>query len=55
KISERKNLQDDISKLTKKQQTFVGAKRKDMAATKTLDNVMVDAVRRQASENGFSY
>lgn len=55
KSKERAELQESISKLTAKQQTFVNAKRKEMSATKTLDNVMVGAVRKQAKESGFSY
>ena len=55
KSKERTELQKSISKLTAKQQKFVAAKRKDLAATKTLDNIMVGAVRKQAMDNGFSY
>ncbi len=55
KTAERETLQKRISALTAQQQTFVSAKRKEMSATKTLDNVMVTAVRKQAAENGFSY
>lgn len=29
--------------------------RKEMADTKTLDNVMVSAVRKQARENGYQF
>lgn len=52
---ERKNVQKQITDLEKKRQSLVADKRKELAATKTLDNVMVDAVRKQALENGFSY
>ncbi len=52
---ERAEIQAQISKLGKKQTAFVAEKRAAMAATKTLDNVMVTAVRKQAAERGFKY
>jgi hypothetical protein len=55
KKTERGNVQTQIADLENKRQSFVAKKRKEMTATKTLDNVMVDAVRKQALENGFSY
>ncbi|PHR61201.1 MAG: hypothetical protein COA43_04275 [Robiginitomaculum sp.] len=53
--AERDVLNTQISELSKKQSAFVKDKRKEMSATKTLDNVMVSAVRKQASEHGFAY
>lgn len=55
KQSERSDIQKQIAKLSKQQIDFVAKKRKNMAATKTLDTVMVDAVRKQAISNGFIY
>lgn len=55
KKQEREAVQTEISDLEKKRDAFLKDKRKEMAETKTLDNVMVDAVRKQALENGFSY
>lgn len=55
KSEERAKLQAQISALSKKQRSFVAQKRKDMATTKTLDTVMVTAVRKQAKDSGFSY
>ena len=52
---EREAVQKEIAELEDKRQSFVAEKRKQLAATKTLDNVMVDAVRKQALDNGFSY
>lgn len=55
KQTERADIQKQISELGKKQKDYVAEKRKDMSETKTLDNIMVTAVRKQASENGFTY
>ncbi len=55
KQTERAEIQKQIAELGKKQREFVAEKRKQMSATKTLDNVMVTAVRKQAMDNGFKY
>ncbi|MCF6220276.1 MAG: VWA domain-containing protein [Robiginitomaculum sp.] len=55
KQAERAQIQKQIAELGKKQKAFVAEKRKQMAATNTLDNVMVKAVRKQAAERGFKY
>ena len=55
KQTERTEIQKKIAELGKQQKEFVTEKRKEMADTKTLDNVMVTAVRKQASDNGFKY
>jgi len=55
KQTERANIQKQIAELGKKQKSFVTEKRKEMSETKTLDNIMVSAVRKQASETGFKY
>jgi len=55
KLAERTKIQKQIAELGAKQKAFVADKRKEMASTKTLDNVMVKAVRKQASERGFNY
>ena len=52
---ERETVQKKIADLEQKRSAFLENKRKDAAKTKTLDSVMVDAVRKQAVENGFSY
>jgi len=55
KSAERKQVQSEIKDLEEKREAFVAEKRKEMAETKTLDNVMVSAVRKQASENGYKF
>ncbi|HFB55244.1 MAG TPA: VWA domain-containing protein [Hellea balneolensis] len=55
KAQERRQLQKEITALSEKQKAFVDDKRKDMAHTKTLDTVMVRAIRDQATQSGFSY
>ena len=55
KKGEREDIQKQIAGLSKKQKTYVDEKRKDMAKSQTLDNIMVTAVRKQAGENGFKY
>jgi len=52
---ERSDIQKQIAELGQKQKTFVTEKRKEMSETQTLDNIMVTAVRKQASESGFNY
>jgi len=55
KTQERKAIQAEIKSLEEKRTAFVSEKRKEMADTKTLDNVMVSAVRKQARENGYEF
>lgn len=55
KSAERNVLKQKISDLATQQKSFVDEKRKSMAETKTLDNVMVSAVRKQAIAQGFAY
>jgi len=55
KQADRSKVQEQISELGAKQKAYVAEKRKEMTATKTLDNIMVTAVRKQASEKGFEY
>lgn len=55
KQAEREDLQKQIAELGKKQKHYVAEKRKEMRDTKTLDNIMVTAVRKQAAESGFRY
>lgn len=55
KTEERKAVQTEIKSLEEQRTAFVAEKRKEMADTKTLDNVMVSAVRKQASENGYQF
>lgn len=52
---ERADIQKQIADLGKKQRAFVAEKRKEMSDTKTLDNIMVKAVRKQAEDSGFKY
>ena len=52
---ERSDIQKQITELGQKQKNYVAEKRKEMSETKTLDNIMVTAVRKQASETGFKY
>lgn len=55
KTSERMQIQSEIKSLEKKRKSFVAQERKSMAQTKTLDNVMVDAVKRQAQSKGYDF
>lgn len=55
KAAERAQIQSQIKALESKRKAYVSDKRKDMAATQTLDNVMVNAVKRQAAEKGYSF
>ncbi len=55
KQAERQNIQMQIKELGKKQKNYVAEKRQEMSDTKTLDNVMVSAVRKQAAQIGFKY
>jgi len=52
---ERTDIQKQIAELGQKQKNYVVEKRKEMSETKTLDNIMVTAVRKQASETGFKF
>ena len=52
---ERTVTSKEIKALEAKRETYVAEKRKDLADTKTLDNVMVSAVRRQAKESGYKF
>ncbi|MEP3890096.1 MAG: vWA domain-containing protein [Hellea sp.] len=52
---ERTATSKEIKALEAKRETYVAEKRKDLADTKTLDNVMVSAVRRQAKESGYKF
>ncbi len=55
KQTERTALQAEIKSLSTKQTEFVSGKRKEMSETKTLDNVMVTAVRKQAAGSGYDF
>ena len=55
KQKEREDIQKQIKSLTKQRAEFIAKKRAEMAQTKTLDNVMVGAIRRQAIENGYQF
>lgn len=52
---ERKITSEEIKALEAKRESYVSDKRKDLAESKTLDNVMIDAVRRQAKESGYKF
>ncbi len=55
KQAERAEIQKRIRELGAKQKVYVAEKRAAMAASRTLENVMVKAVRKQAVERGFEY
>lgn len=55
KSKERAHLQAQIKNLQSKRDKIVAQKRKEMAASRTLDNVMVGAVRKQARKQGFIF
>ena len=52
---ERKVTSKELRALEDKRESYVAEKRKDFAESKTLDNVMIDAVRRQAKESGYKF
>jgi len=55
KQAERAALQTEIKDLSQKQAAHIAGKRKEMSETKTLDNVMVSAVRKQAAGSGYKF
>lgn len=57
KQEERKGIQEKIRELTKKRDTFVAGKRRDLAKDNedTLGNKVREAVRSQATDKGFSF
>lgn len=55
KSTERKEIQSKISELDKKRREYRAQKEKENAETKTLDNVMLKAIREQAEKRGFTF
>jgi len=55
KRTERENIKKQIRDLDKKAQDFVTEKRKSQAETQTLDNVLIDAVKQQATKKNFDF
>lgn len=55
KSAERKEIQSKISELDKKRRQFRAEKEKENAEAKTLDNVMLKAIREQAEKRGFTF
>jgi len=55
KKAERETLSAEIKALEKQRTDFVNKARKDMAASQSLENVMVDAVKRQATQRGYKF
>lgn len=56
--AEREQLQKQINELNQAREAFVAAKRKEMAEAngeKTLDQVMIGAVREQAAKKAFGF
>ena len=52
---ERNAIQQEIQALNKKAEKYVAQKKKDKAETKTLDNVMIDAIKKQAKDKQFKF
>mgnify|MGYP000253530957 FL=1 len=55
KAAERIEVQAKINALEAKRKTFVAKEKANMATTKTLDEIVVTSVRKQAEESGFKY
>lgn len=55
KTAERAAIQAQIKTLEGKRTMYVADTRKSMDAAQTLDNVMVSAIKRQASEKGYVF
>lgn len=54
---DRKTIQERIQQLSAERQTFVDAKRKEMADSgeDTLDKAIIDAIRKAAAKRGFTF
>lgn len=52
---ERTSIQKEIQTLNKKAETYVAEQKKDKAEKKTLDNVMIDAIKQQAQDKRFKF
>lgn len=55
KQAERAATSKEIKALEAKREAYVADKRKALSETKTLDNVMIEAVRKQAKERGYVF
>ncbi len=58
KRTERQELQKELKTLEQKVDAYIVEKRKEMAegdTKNTLDNVMMDAIRKQAEDKGFKF
>ena len=57
KMKERERIQDEIQELSKQRSTYISAERKKQAGKKgnSLDDAMLDAVREQATKEGFIF
>jgi len=55
KRTERENIKKEIRAYDEKAQKFVAEKRKESAETQTLDNVLIEAVKRQAKGKQFKF
>ena len=54
KRKERSTIKKQLQEYDKKVKKFIADKQKEMADGQTLDNVMLDAIRKQAKEKGYS-
>ena len=55
KEAERAATSEEIKALEAKREAYVADKRKALSESKTLDNVMVEAVRQQAKDRGYIF
>jgi len=54
-LTERSSLQKEIAEIEKKRIAFITAEKVKMGETQTLDNVMINAVRKQAISKKFKF
>ena len=55
KKAERETIRAEINALQALQKTYVAKKKAEMAKTRTMDEVVVTAVRAQAEKSGFEF
>ena len=55
KSKKRSEIQLKIKDLEKKREVYIAEKKAEMAETRTLDEIMVTAVKEQAKDSGFTF
>jgi hypothetical protein len=55
KLAERKKITAEINALQAGRKAYLAAQERKQASAATLDTAMINAIRRQASERGYSF